>query len=1034
MPKKKVSPKKPYLNSTPLWTHQKRAIDTIREYLNAFEQDNSIGSALIHMPTGTGKTGVIACASHFLKKVGCVLVLCPRVALRDQLCREVSGRFFTKLKLSDDLPKTIHNVKKGFPNITGNDYGASIISMTIQMLYSLKKKHDIDPVAHLNYATLQDKVDLIIVDEGHYEPALMWSDAIRGIEAPRLIFTATPFRNDLKLFDVSFDHSYSYTFKQATEDRTIRKVEIYDRDKQGSPTEFVEDVLRFYDQQFGDQTDVESPPRVIIRCDSQAEIRQIGVALSNAGRSYVLIHENFSDNDADAPNERRTVPDPNETPTVFWVHQFKLLEGIDDPRFELLAIYNEFENTREIVQQIGRVIRNPTKKANAVGHVLDHSGGKQRELWDGFLRFDKLINKEGVQAADFGKKLLQTIQSTVPDVVYLDKRFRSGFHLETIDPAEELMLPTTVNVFRKSNGFDLDGLVHALEVEYRQQDHDVRLDTVGDAKILIYLTFRNSPLLRSSVFIECRLGVTILQECGNYLCYFDSGGGIPILTENLLIPIEIDELSRLFGKAKHTHLTSVSLHNSNLGPRAIRSRAFSAARIDDTIPGFDEHSFICRTATGYSEESGGIVRRYIGFSRGKITDSIKGGRLPIEDYLEWLKGITDVLANGNEAIGDFTRFAAHAAIPEDPLPTSLLLDVAEVEELFTTHDVDGVTSNKPMQLTDSCCEVDDGGKFTVTANGKKCSGKINFNSKTNRYQIESTDLEELYHSQEPGLDRGLVRFLNHQQSFRVIPKSEGSFYTLGAFYSPLIRFGPKYDDDQIGLLKILYPFEALDTVGSEKGQTCAEDGSAWDANSLFSIIDLLGVGYELEALFGTPDIVVCDDMGTEAADFILADTTENKVVFIHAKGNSSGKARKYAASPLQEVCGQATKNLKYFARFGTDEPPRTRRWHTDVWRTTKAKTGNIKPIGHVTSRLRKKPADVTTGLDTWKKIRTIIRNPNAELEVWLFLGRLLSASSIEEQLTKKKPSAEAQQAAYLLFSTMNDVASVGARLRVICST
>ena len=1033
MAKKKAAPETPSLTATPLWDHQKKAVDTIRDYLTAFEQDNSLGSCLIHMPTGTGKTGVIACASHFLAKAGCVLALCPRVALRDQLCREVKGRFFRKLGLTENLPKTVHNVKKGFPSIADDEYKESIIAMTIQMLFSLKKKHDANPANHQDYATLKDKVDLIIVDEGHYEPALMWSDAIRGINAPRLIFTATPFRNDLKLFDVSFDHAYSYTFKQATADHTIRKAVIHDRPSQASPTAFVADVLQFYDQQFGNQANPASSPRVIIRCDSHAEIRQIGVALGNAGRSYVLIHENFKDDDPNTPHERRTVPDPNGEPAVFWIHQFKLLEGIDDSRFQLLAIYKEFGNTREIVQQIGRVIRNPTRNANAIGHVLDHSGGRQRELWEGFLRFDELVDKEGVQAADFGKKLLQAIQSAVPDVVYLDRRFRAGFQLGAIDPGQELVLPATVNVFRKSNGFDLADLVNALEVEYRQQDRDVRHDTIGTAEVLIYLTFRNSPLLKSTAFIECRLGVTILRESGEYLCYFDSGGGVPELTDNLLAPVEIDELRRLFGKAKQTRLTSVSLHNSNLGPRAIRSRAFSAARIDDTIPGFDEHSFICRTAQGYSEDNGDVVRRYVGFARGKITDSKNGGRLPFDEYLQWLKGVTDVLASNTETIGDFTRFAAHAAVPDDPEPTSVLLDVAEVEDSFVTHNVDGVTPNEPLNLEDACCEVDDG-QFTVTANGKQCKGEIVFNSKTHRYHIESAELEEMYHSQEQGLNRGLVRFLNHQQSFRVIPKSEGSFYTLGAFYSPMIRFGPNYDDDQIGLLKILYPFAALDTIGSEKGQACAADGSAWDTNSLFSIIDLLGGGHGLDGLFGTPDIVVCDDMGTEAADFILADINQRKVVFIHAKGRGSGDAGKYAASPLQEVCGQATKNLKYFARFGTDEPVRARKWHSDVWKVTAKKDSKKLPTGTVKQRIRKSPADLNTGLKVWTKVRSIIRDPNAELEVWLFLGRMLSAKSLEEQLKKKNPDAVAQQAAYLLFSTMNDVASVGARLKVVCST
>jgi hypothetical protein len=364
---------------------------------------------------------------------------------------------------------------------------------------------------------------------------------------------------------------------------------------------------------------------------------------------------------------------------------------------------------------------------------------------------------------------------------------------------------------------------------------------------------------------------------------------------------------------------------------------------------------------------------------------------------------------------------------------SVLLDVAEVEESFVTHDVAGVTPNEQLRLEDACCEVNSG-LFTVTANGKKCSGQISFNNKTNRYQIESSELDEMYHSQEVGLDRGVVRYLNHQQSFRVIPKSEGSFYTLGAFYSPIIRFGPKYDDDQIGLLKVLYPFAALDTIGSEKGQACAADGSTWDTNSLFSIIDNLGSGHGMAPMFGAPDIVVCDDMGTEAADFILADTNSKKVVFIHAKGRDSGDAGKYAASPLQEVCGQATKNLKYFARFGNDEPNRARKWHSDVWKVTEKVNSDKKPTGKVTYRIRKSPATVTTGLQVWTRIRSLIRDPNAELEVWLFLGRLLSASSIEQQIKKTKPPAEAQQAAYLLFSIMNDVASVGAKLRVLCST
>ena len=187
------------------------------------------------------------------------------------------------------------------------------------------------------------------------------------------------------------------------------------------------------------------------------------------------------------------------------------------------------------------------------------------------------------------------------------------------------------------------------------------------------------------------------------------------------------------------------------------------------------------------------------------------------------------------------------------------------------------------------------------------------------------------------------------------------------------------------------------------------------------------------ALFGKPNIVVCDDMGTESADFILADTVNRSVVFIHAKGKGKGPPSQFAASPLQEVCGQATKNIKYLARYGSDSPVSMSKWHSDEWKVASNRASKKRPTGFVKKRIRKAPSGISTGEQAWKEIRSIIRDPNAELEVWLFLGRLLSRSKLKTQLKKNKPAPQAKQAAYLIFSTMNDVASVGAKLKVVCS-
>src|SRR5262249_36537701 len=294
--------------------------------------------------------------------------------------------------------------------------------------------------------------------------------------------------------------------------------------------------------------------------------------------------------------------------------------------------------------------------------------------------------------------------------------------------------------------------------------------------------------------------------------------------------------------------------------------------------------------------------------------------------------------------------------------------------------------------------------------GKECEASISFHQDSERYFIDSPDLDTLFSSDEEELRHGLVRYLNKMQSFRVIPKSEGSFYTLGEFYKPILRFGHRYDDSQFGLLRILHTAQCVQDIGSEKGQQCLSDGSSWDPLSLFAIIDSLGHGHGLEGLFQDPDILVCDDLEKEVADFILADTKKPRVVFIHAKGKGNGGASgKYAASPLQEVCGQATKNLKYFARYGDEIPDKAKKWHTAEWSGAKGVVGKVK------KRIRKSPSHLSTGLELWKAIRAIIRDPLADLEVWLFLGRMFSKSSFKKELRANSPKTEAKQAAYLLF-------------------
>ncbi len=865
------------LASVPLWPHQTDALDTVRSFVSSRKSKANSGSALIHMPTGTGKSGVIAWRISFPQGRRNRPSPLPADRAARSVTREVTSRFFTKLGLTAKLPKTVHNVVSAFPSVAAGELSTAVFVLTIQMLHSMKRRGSSE------YVLLQRHVDLLIVDEGHYEPAFSWRDAIRGIPAPKVLFTATPFRNDLKLFDVDFGHAYSYTFHAAVADHTIRNVIVRPRPSCSSPKGFVDDVLTFYDATYPTAAKMHEPPRVIIRCDSEATIRQIGAALAKASRSYILIHENFDDKNASKRRERRTVPEPDHEPALFWVHQFKLLEGIDDPRFQVLAIFEELKTTRALVQQVGRVIRNPTRGSGAVAHFLDHSNGRHKELWDGFEAFDRLLQKEGVSVADFGTKVLAALKSAQPDVVYIDGSFRSQLNLPAINPTTELQLPVTTSVFVNDPTYSLSALCDLISAEYADNDLECRrVDVSPTTAVFVYLTFANSRLLRTQSFIECTLGATILHNAGTYLCAYDSSGLVYSILADVVVPVSVKELRKLFAKNKDSYLTGVSLRNANLGSRSIRSRAVTAARIEDTLPTFDDHSFVCSTAEGYSTAGGSRVRRYIGFGRGKVSD-LSLRRVDLPDYLQWLDRMTTILASRAPALASFSRFAAHAAVPADPTPRNVLLDLTEVQESFTQNTGSGTGVHKTLEIEDACLSVVSG-QFTVTANGKSYPGNIAFESRTDRYSIDIPDLGADFYPKDPRFKRGLVTYLNQTQSLRVIPSSSGRFYTLGSFYEPILRFGPHYDDDQFGLLKVLFPFSSLAAIGSEKGSACALDGSAWDKKSLFAIVDKLGVGHGLTHVFGSPDLVVCDDLETEAADFILYYQHERRVVFVHCKG------------------------------------------------------------------------------------------------------------------------------------------------------
>jgi hypothetical protein len=241
-----------------LWLPQRRAVAFGHAYLASrrHERPGAPGeAALIKMPTGTGKTAVIAMLACASPLVGKTLILTPRAGLVHQMKYDLSFRFWGPVLGGAYYDCAIHEavgaselarieagVRQGslapvrvlvadqYPKIWAErDQARQILVSTFNALHLIL---GIEPPAHRSmygrdarevarslrllgqddedvdqdseYANIEAfrellrSVDLVIVDEGHYEPAYSWSQAVRAIGKPTIIFSATPYRNDYK--------------------------------------------------------------------------------------------------------------------------------------------------------------------------------------------------------------------------------------------------------------------------------------------------------------------------------------------------------------------------------------------------------------------------------------------------------------------------------------------------------------------------------------------------------------------------------------------------------------------------------------------------------------------------------------------------------------------------------------------------------------------------------------------------------------------------------------------------------------------
>lgn len=1005
-------------NQIPLWEHQRQAVDLVQRYLDS-EAAESGKSCVIRMPTGTGKTAIIATLCIPLLADSHFLVVAPSDTLRSQLTREIKTRFWEKVGVdiagfetevqlfrARDVQNTLASAKQ---------YASSVMVTTIQSLQRLRDHSRSD------YCFLKNHITHVIFDEGHREPAPAWAEAVRGLEKPTILFTATPYRNDYAVF--SFDESFLFTFsfQEALDRCFVRKVHFEELEEDATESDLIKAVIEATENSENDPSLPEGC-RAIIKCGDLERIKAVSGFLMAEGRDFIAVHENLETSDR---RYQRIVPDPMIESAPFWIHQHKLTEGFDDPRFAIVAFLDPATTGRELVQQIGRVIRNPSQKADQRAIVICRKGDRQKKFWDRYLAFEK----DGALAFDF-EELVENAIKSQGEARYVEGDFRTRF-----DPYVEgferfLEFPRSANIFLKKEAFRWEAFLQVITREWESRNrscanrftHTFDIENGEDqpsatVELILFIAHRNSPKLIDSYFFEFDLGYTIAVEIGNLLFYYDTQGVVPRYFEKKVRPLSANKLSKLFGEGSRA--SNVSLANADLGKASVRRRAMSAQNLAETPPGLADHSHCASTIRGHVPDGEKSRARYLGFKRGRTSDAPLRG-FTIEDYCEWISEIyLQLHEQGRNPDQLFSRYANPSDPPSDTTPRHLLLDIAQEELSYVNRD------GETLRLDEPGTEIDENGQGVIVANGQEFNVTIKYDAESESYELSSPELDQAYNltteAEKGDFRRGVASQYNFSKNFRVATSTPWVVYINDQFLSAR-------QNTQTVAKHLLSVFTSVERIGkprctSEKGSNGSATSSGWESNSLFAQIDDRTAQDPLGDALREFDILVCDDRGrNESSDFIALHSTEPRVAFIHAKS----KDQVLSASAFMDVCGQATKNLAHLSPYVALEPVNTasnRRFWDGVW--------NGGDIGIVETRTRRAPAD-WDGEMILNRLREVVQNPLSRREVWIVYGCGFRKEKFAEEMRKTDPSPEAIQFYYLLESTWNSVSQVGAQFRVFC--
>lgn len=991
--------------------------DSIERALRFLRQGSVSGSCLISMPTGSGKTGVISTIAH-LANARRVVVVSHRHAVREQLFDEINGDFFSRVAPGKQL------LKKSVYHLTNAELQDGIYVTTFQKLTTLSPA-DLD--------TFKANVDLLIVDEGHSEPSTTWSKVARGLNAKKIIVTATPYRNDLFAFDIDPASSHIHTFSEAVSERVL-EAPVFETVSPDALIRRVGELLR-----------ANQGTKCIVKCKDFEAIDRYFNLFSVVFRT-LSVHEQYSGR---TTHDNRTSV-PVKLKASEWeviVHQHKLDEGVDVPQAKVLVLTYVVGSGRELVQAVGRVVR---KYNDVPAQVLELDTHANNTMWENYREFDTYLTSSQKRDAFLRSLdtagLLKNYLDGFPEVSYFESSFRKKFDIHSIDVKDSLKVPlASVCFIRKSNDFSMAAATDRLMWDATRGGELVTVKT-GEEGIYVVLSvcFKNSKFLTDHLFFEPSLEVTILKELQHYVAIFDSRSRNFSYAASLKLGAAVD-VNALLALAARSNSTRTKETNAAAISTTSRRPEHTSIRGNDLeTTGYTQGNAAYALTTAKVDNIDAIGDRhssyYLGITSGRVSDQMNRN-FSLTEFNEWIVDVDEVLkeppAGRSTLLGSYAKPINHTP---NEAPLSVIVDLSGFPNPITLvwGDRTTIVDNDFLYA-----DYDDG--FSLAQRAPELKFQVSYGAADQA--IFSCDEHVVYRTaaarHEHNDIRGLfVELLNELDIKLLYP--DGTAYYNGKFYQVTLPSAQGFSLDTSKLGNVITALPELLAVGLEEKGPPDPAGDAFAPNSIFFLLDQLKAVCDPNATVSQHgpffsripnlDILLCTDMDTEPADFILS--SPDRLVFVHVKCGDSAQQPQSSAGALAVVGSQAIKNLEMLTTTNRDLKPGNWQIMHKHWPSLKSVPALYERI-RVTAKARFQNAtrDEQNRLDAlthvWDALATRRASPAVGKEIWIVVGNAFSRRHFELQMARGNDAfSESLQAFQLVDSWQSTAANNDVALKI----